>query len=314
MTLTLKINIFYILLIIHFYLYLKENHEKLVTNINATSISDYKGEEGSNEEINEVDKAKKESIEEVIKKGCIVKNRTVDTEVVDGLELSVECASEKEESSSENEDEKEIRPRPKTEIIFDLNESDCKGSLSEAEKSDLQEATNTLEIKSEKIKKKKSRTSFSKIKASESEDSLNNNSDEDYSPRTKKKMKKSPTTSKTKRSVEPKRGRGAKKYSYKNTEDISDDDESVDSTERINKTKTKDKMEELSEKESSASKSNNNSASESNNNSEDEKNFVKNKRTRRSNTVSNFLNIKKLICIIYNYVINICLYHVIKLF
>lgn len=201
----------------------------------------------------------------------------------------MECASDKEEPSSESEDEKETKPRPKTIIVkAEPNESELECSTSETEKFDSQEVTNTLEIKSEKkAKKRGARTSFSKLKTSESEDSQNNNSDEDYSPRTKKKIKKSPVTKKTKRSVESKRGRSVKKYSYKkNTEHISDDD-SATSTEKINKVgKTKNGTEEeLSEKDSSAS--------ENNNNSEDEKKL--NKRTRRSNAdPDNNLQIQKL--------------------
>ncbi|KAL6420117.1 hypothetical protein ACFW04_014078 [Cataglyphis niger] len=256
------------------------SYKKSITNTIAISISnDEEGEKENNEEINETDEQAKEQNEKNgIKKKHISKNRNVDTEVVDGLELSVECASDKEEPSSESENEKEIKPRPKTIIVkAEPNESELECSTSEAEKSDSQEVTNTLEIKSEKkVKKRGSRTSFSKLKASESEESQNNNSDEDYSPRTKK-MKKSPITKKTKRFVESKRGRGVKKYpSKKNTEHISDD-ESVTSTERINKPRKikNETEEELSEKDSSAS--------ESNNNSENEKEFSKNRRTRRSN-------------------------------
>ncbi|XP_029659132.1 HIRA-interacting protein 3-like [Formica exsecta] len=256
-------------------------HKKPVTNTIAISISNDE-EEGkeSNEEINEADEQTKEqSKKNGIKKKHIAKNRIVDTEVVDGLELSVECASDKEEPSSESENEKETKPRPKTIIVkAEPNESELECSMSETEKSDSQEVTNTLEIKSEKkVKKRGSRISFSKLKASESEGSQNNNSDEDYSPRTKKRMKKSPMAKKTKHSVESKRGRGVKKHSSKKiTEHISDDD-SVTSTEKINKAKKTESEteEELSEKDSSAN--------ESNNNSENEKEFLKDRRTRRSN-------------------------------
>lgn len=242
--------------------------------------NDQEEEKESKEEINEADEAKEENEENGIKRKRIAKNRIVDTEVVDGLELSVECASDKEEPSSESEDEKEIKPRSKTIIVkAEPNESEFE-CMSETEKSDSQEVTNTLEIKSEKkVKKRGARTSFSKLTTSDSEESQNNNSDEDYSPRTKK-MKKSPLTKKTKRSVESKRGRNVKKYSFKkNIEHVSDDD-SVTSIEKINKArKTKNGTEEeLSEKDSSAS--------ENNNNSEDEEES-KNRRKRRSNAVNN---------------------------
>ncbi|XP_070171977.1 HIRA-interacting protein 3 [Polyergus mexicanus] len=252
-------------------------HKKPVTNTIAISISN---DEEEGKESNETDEQTKEQSEKNgIKKKYIAKNRIVDTEVVDGLELSVECASDKEEPSSESENEKETKPRPKTIIIkAEPNESELECSTSEAEKSDLQEVTNTSEIKSEKkVKKRESRTNFNKLKASESEDSQNNNSDEDYSPRTKKKMKKFPMTKKTKRSVELKRGRGVKKHPSKKSIEHISDDESMTSSEKINKAKkTKSETEEeLSEKDSSAS--------ESNNNSENETEFLKSRRTRRSN-------------------------------
>lgn len=218
------------------------------------------------------------------------KKRTVDTEVVDGLELSVECESDR-EPSSENEDQKDTKPRPKTIIVkAKPNDSELECSSSQEEKSDSQEAIDTVENKPErkKWKRRGPRTSFSKLKASGSEDSHNNNSDEDYSPRTKKKMKKLPMTKRSaKRFTESKRGRGggARRNSRKSIEDISNG-ENTDaiSTERTNtQTKNKEAKEELSEKESLAS----NSASISN--SEDEEKSVKGRRGRRSNAVSNSL-------------------------
>ncbi|EFN77379.1 chromatin modification-related protein EAF7 [Harpegnathos saltator] len=211
------------------------------------------------------------------------KNRTIDTEVVDGLELSVECASDKEGSSSESTDEKEIKPRPKTLIVkAEPNESELECGSSEDEKSDTQKTSDKVTTKLEKKKGKRrgKRTSFSKLKTSGSEDSQNNNSDEDYSPRTKKKVKKSPAPKRsTKRSTESKRGRGgAKKNSHKrNTEDTSDD-ENLDtiSADKTDETMKKNEAEEkLSGKESSASKS------EDESNSEDEEKSKKARRSRR---------------------------------
>lgn len=243
------------------------------------------------EEIDETIDGKEDSEEDEMKKQRIAKRCTVDTEVVDGLELSVECASEKDESSSESEDEKDIKPRLKTIIVkAEPNESELDCS-SDGEKSDSQRAlVDMVEIKSEKsrAKRRSSRTSFSKLKISGSEDS---NSDEDYSPRTKKKMKKlsSLTTRRLmnkNRSIESEAGRGrggiGGNSHKKNTERISDEDEDAHAT-VINKademTKIKNGMEEeLSEKESS-------SKDESDNNSEREERSTKD-RGRRSNTVS----------------------------
>lgn len=227
------------------------------------------------------------------------KRRHVDTEVVDGLELSVECASDKDDSSSESEDEKDVKPWPKTIIVKaepTESELDCS---SDGEKSDSQRAlVDTLQVKSErnKTRRRGSRTSFSKPKVSGSEDSQNSNSDEDYSPRTKKRMKKSaltatkkPTTTNKHRSVESKRGRASRDTrgpSYKkNAEYISDRDEDEDATvvERAAKAiKTKNGMEEeeeFAEKESS-------SKDESDNNSEKEETSTKGRRMRRDNAVS----------------------------
>lgn len=239
------------------------------------------------EELDETIDRKEESEEDGIDKQRTAKRCIVDTEVVDGLELSVECASDKEEPSSESEDERDTKPRSRTIIVkAEPNESELDCS-SEEEKSDSPQVTDTLEIKSEKnrAKRRGSQTSFSKLKASGSEDSQNSNSDEDYNPRTKKKMKKSlimrRSTNKH-RSVDSKRGRGKgirrnshKKYAELEEEEIAH----ATVAERANKTmKTKNEMEELSEKESS-------DKSESDNNSEKEERSTKGRR-RRSNAVS----------------------------
>ncbi|XP_011874810.1 PREDICTED: HIRA-interacting protein 3-like [Vollenhovia emeryi] len=227
-----------------------------------------------------------------IKKEPFVKKH-VDTEVVDGLELLVECASDKDESSHESEGEKDVKPRPRTIIVKaepSESELDCS---SDGVKSDSQRApVDAVEIKSEKsrgTKRKGSRTSFSKLKASDSEDSQNSNSDEDYSPQTKKKMRKSLMAKKSTgkyRSTESKRGRGrgARGNSHKkNAERVSDVDineegEDAEATvkEREDETaKGKNGMEEkLSEGEISSTKD------ESDDNSEGEERSVKGKRRK----------------------------------
>lgn len=240
------------------------------------------------EEVGEMIHGKSE--EDEMKKQHTVKKRTMDTEVVDGLELSVECASDKDESSSKSEDEKDVKPWPKTIIVkAEPNESELDCS-SDEEKFDSQRAlVDTLDIKSEKSRTKRrgSRTSFSKLKVSGSEDSQNSNSDEDYSPRTKKKMKKTClTTRKTTnkhRSVESKRrgrGRGTRGNSHKkNAEYTPDEDEDACATVASKTIKTKNGIEEeLSEQESS-------SKNESDDNSETEKRSVKG-RKRHGNAVS----------------------------
>jgi len=245
---------------------------------------------GANELKEEIEMIDREEgrIEEMKKRHTA--RHTVDTEVVDGLELLVECASDKEESNPESEDEKDTKPRPRTIIIkAEPNESELDCS-SEGEKSDSQQITDTLEIKSEKSRAKRrgSRTSFSKLKASGSEDSQNSNSDEDYSPRTKKKIKKSLMTKRSTNrhcSVESKRGRGRgiRRNSHKKNADISDNEDACTTVaERADKMTTKTKNgieEELSERES---------LSESDNNSKKEEGSMKGRRRRHSNAVSLF--------------------------
>ncbi|XP_076642191.1 uncharacterized protein LOC143352994 [Halictus rubicundus] len=139
--------------------------------------------------------AKNEEAEEDEKNGKPKKKRDKsqieDTEVVEGLELSVECASDKESSSSsESENEKDKKPKPKTIIIkAKPNDSELDISSSEAEKSDLQDASEVKPKQNTKKGKRKARTSFSKPTDGDSEEN-DDVSDEDYSPRTKRKLKK----------------------------------------------------------------------------------------------------------------------------
>ncbi|XP_011163085.1 cylicin-1 isoform X2 [Solenopsis invicta] len=274
------------------------------TSVVSTSENNQVGTEDNEVFKKEIDEkliAKKEAgMKKQARNNQETKKCTVDTEVVDGLELYVECASDKEESSSDSEKEKDAKPRPKTVIVkAEPNESELDCS-SEGVKSDSQRATDTLEIKLEKsrVKRRSSRTSFSKLKASDSEDSQNSNSDEDYSPRTKKKMKKSLTTKRLTnehRLVESKRGRGkSTRYSPKknadhNNDHISDEDTHATVTEKANETtKIKNEMEEeLSERESL-------SKSSSDNDSEKEERSRKGRKRRRSNVKPQDKHIQKL--------------------
>lgn len=266
-----------------------ENNQQQVTTGNNTITT--------KEEINETVDEKKDGEKDATRKQHTVKRDIADTQVVDGLELSVECASDKDESSSESQDEKDVKPWPRTIIVkAEPNESELDCSSNE-EKSDSQRSlVDTLEIKSEKSKENKSkrrgsRTNFSKLKVSGSEDSQNTDEDEDYSPRTKKKMKKSSLTTKKSinkhRSVESKRGRGKgtrKSCHKKNIEYTSDEEEDAHTTTVVEEadetTKTKNGMEkEPSEKESL-------SKDESDSNSERERKSVKDSRKRgHSNAV-----------------------------
>ncbi|XP_043253039.1 DNA ligase 1-like [Colletes gigas] len=145
------------------------------------------------------------------------KSQIQDSEVVEGLELSVECASDKETSSSESEDETDKKPKPKTIIVkAKPNDSELDVSSSEAEKSDSQDATEVLSKQNAKKEKKRGRTSFSKTKVTDSEEN-DDISDEDYSPRTKKKLKKTTVNKKAvKLPSESKRGRGSVKKATQN--------------------------------------------------------------------------------------------------
>ncbi|XP_076760860.1 uncharacterized protein LOC143429235 [Xylocopa sonorina] len=142
------------------------------------------------------------------------KSQIENAEVVEGLELSVECASDKESSSvSENEAEENKEPKPKTIIVkAKPNDSELDISSSEADKSDSQDASEVKPKQTTKRGKKKGRTSFSKTKNTDSEENNDDVSDEDYSPKTKKKLKKVMTSKKT---TESKRGRGKTKREVK---------------------------------------------------------------------------------------------------
>ncbi|CAK9819769.1 HIRA-interacting protein 3 [Anthophora plagiata] len=157
-----------------------------------------------------------------------------DAEVVEGLELSVECASDKESSStSESEDEKDKKPKPKTIIVkAKPNDSELDVSSSEAEKSDSQDASEVTPKQTAKKGKKRGKTSFSKTKNTDSEDNSDSISDEDYSPRTKRKLKK---TVANKKSTESKRGRSrTKKVAKTSIEEKDEEDENSNVAEDVN--------------------------------------------------------------------------------
>lgn len=176
-----------------------------------------------------------------------------DAEVVEGLELSVECASDKESSSSsDSESEKDKKPKQKTIIVkAKPNDSELDVSCSEAEKSDSQQLS---EVKSKQIAKKgkkSGRGSFGKAKNTDSEEN-DNVSDEDYSPRTKRKLKKASTKT-TKAPIESRRGRGRpKKGTQKSIEQEDEEDEEDEGSVTVEDKKLE---ESLSDEESLKSKS-----------------------------------------------------------
>lgn len=268
------------------------------TNSITNAITSFKDGEEKKEvfasieakEINQI--SHKENIEED------KTNQFMDTEVVDGLELSVECASDKEDLNSESEDERNVKPRSKTIIVkVKPEDSELECSSSEEEKYNSREIINinASKIKSEKknVKRKGTRNS-SKMKTSASEDNQTNNSDEDYSPRTKKKIKRPTIKKQIKHIKESKKERSGdtKKSSVKKSSECTLDDDkndkknaecTLDDTTKITleeeSIKIKDEIEEnLSENESSTSQS-------EDKNSEDEKESTKNRRERRSNDV-----------------------------
>lgn len=158
------------------------------------------------------------------------KFQTEDAEVVEGLELSVECASDKgSSSSSESEDRNKRQFMPKTIIIkAKPNDSELEISSSEEDKLDLQNISK-LKFKKTVKGKKRNRTSFSAIKNTDSEENNDDNSDEDYSPKTKKKFKKS-----TKSSIESKKEYNkAKKGIKRSIENLDGEDENSNITEEL---------------------------------------------------------------------------------
>ncbi|XP_046739439.1 HIRA-interacting protein 3-like isoform X2 [Diprion similis] len=173
-----------------------------------------------------------------------IKEKSIDSEVVDGLELSVECASDKEASSSENDEEKASKPRPKTIIVTaEPNDSELEVGSSEAERSDNDHKVTENDVKTKKRTGK--RKSFTKVASSRSEDSLDSNSDdEDYSPQNKKKLKKAATPKKvTPRKMKPKKDQKSVEKSVtesdSNSEQSKSDDEDMNLADRAKKRSAK---------------------------------------------------------------------------
>lgn len=209
--------------------------------------------------------------------------------MVEGLELSIECASEKEELNSESENENDIKPWTKTIIIkAEPNKSELECS-SEEESFFSQDATNTLQTG--KRKKGSSQTNSSKLKFNESDDSQDNNSREDYSLQTKRTNKLLTLKKSPKYSVILKK-RQSKDVQRKKSNKHIFDDENLEAIEEVKKEiKIKNETEEkLLKKKSSISKTDSTiSKTESINNSVDEDMSVKHKKKKYNNIVSNDL-------------------------
>ncbi|XP_018394643.1 PREDICTED: dentin sialophosphoprotein-like isoform X2 [Cyphomyrmex costatus] len=285
--------------------------QKPITSASAMSVSENE-EESTGNEVKEIDKTietEENNKENKMKKRHIAKKYIVDTEVINGLELSVERASdesnsdnedEKDASSSDSEDEKDAKPRPKTIIEkAEPNESELDySSEGEGKSDDSQQITDSFKISQKnKAKRKISQTSFNKLKTSESEDNQNSNSDEDYNPRTKKKIVKSPTMKKSTdkhRSGESKRGRGRDiRNSHKKSTKYVSDDENTATAEKANKTvQIKNGQEEkLSDVESSKSESDSNSTEENSMKSrKGRNNAIENKQIKQIKNLKKYLS------------------------
>ncbi|XP_060817311.1 uncharacterized protein LOC132907871 isoform X2 [Bombus pascuorum] len=225
----------------------QENESNILTdvkqqgNIHIETISNFNTNNVTIEEKTEI-----EEEDNVKSKRKNKKFQIEDAEVVEGLELSVECASDKESSSSsESESEKDKQLKPKTIIVkAKPNDSELDVSSSEADKSDSQE---TLEIKPKQTGKKEKKR--------------------DYSPKTKKKLKKAGANKKfTKSATESKKGGGrARKKVKKPIENVDGEDENSNITEDLKS------EENTSDRKSVKSKSENESDSEDNSQNEKSK-------------------------------------------
>ncbi|XP_076276605.1 uncharacterized protein LOC143207258 [Lasioglossum baleicum] len=181
------------------------------------------------------------------------KSQIEDTEVVEGLELSVECASDKESSSSESEseNEKDKKPKPKTIIIkAKPNDSELDVSTSEAEKSDLQDSSEVKPKQSTKKGKRKARTSFSKPTTDDGDSEENDDddvSDEDYSPRTKRKLKKTQANKRKSSSSSASELKGSHDRAKQIDEKVVEEEEEEEEEEKKKKKKKKKGKEEEEE-------------------------------------------------------------------
>lgn len=225
----------------------KENESNILTdvkqqgNIHLDTVLNFNTNNATIEEKTEV-----EEEDNVKSKKKNKKFQIEDSEVVEGLELSVECASDKESSSSsESESGKDKQLKPKTIIVkAKPNDSELDVSSSEADKSDSQE---TFEIKPKQTGKKEKKR--------------------DYSPKTKKKLKKAGANKKfTKSTTESKKGGGRARKKVKNPiENVDGEDENSNITEDLKS------EENTSDRKSVKSKSENESDSEDDSQSEKSK-------------------------------------------
>ncbi|XP_046415344.1 HIRA-interacting protein 3-like [Neodiprion fabricii] len=228
-----------------------------------------------------------------------VKEKSIDSEVVDGLELSVECASDKEASSSENDEEKASKPRPKTIIVTaEPNDSELEVGTSEAEKSDSNQKVTENDVKTKKRTGK--RKSFTKVTSSRSEDSLDSNSDdEDYSPQNKKKLKKAATLKKvTPRKTKPKKNRKSVEKSVTETDSDSEksksEDEDMNLADRAKKRSAKN-VNKISQKDESNSESSNEADDMNDSDDKNKKNGKRKSKDQDPNSDKKIKGLKKYI-------------------
>ncbi|KAI4494212.1 hypothetical protein M0802_009081 [Mischocyttarus mexicanus] len=185
-----------------------------------SSVTETLDKSVANENVNNSLKNIENSLDESINLN-VTTSSTKETEVVDGLELSVECASDKEDSSSESDKDKDLKPRTKTIIVkAKPNESELEVSSSEVEESEEQNLNERK--KNLKQGKQKNVKTSSNVKISGSEDSSDNNTKgEEYKPKNKKKPKKNLNKKTTKPLTVSKRGRGARKVNLRKGNDKS---------------------------------------------------------------------------------------------
>ncbi|KAK2585468.1 hypothetical protein KPH14_010126 [Odynerus spinipes] len=162
----------------------------------------------------------------------VTTSSTKDTEVVDGLELSVECASDKEETSSESDKDNDTRPRKKTIIVkAKPNESELDVSSSEKEESSEQNLTDSSHTQ-KNLKQGKRRTQKSLIntkKTSVLKDSSDSSvHEEENKLQYKKKTKRSPNKKKTKSLSEIKRDHDTRKINSRKQDKNSNNDDDMD--------------------------------------------------------------------------------------
>ncbi|XP_076237075.1 uncharacterized protein LOC143180912 [Calliopsis andreniformis] len=182
----------------------EKKNQKIIDEEHKGSIS---AEHITDVDTKEISMNEKEEEDDIKRKKVDDKSKIEDAEVVEGLELTVECASDKESSSvSEKEEDEDRKSKPKTVIVkAKPNDSELDVSSSETEISDTQDVS--------KVKTKQSIKKGKRTKITYSEENYNV-SDEEYSPRTKRKLKKPLNKKATKSPSESgKRGRIEKEVS-----------------------------------------------------------------------------------------------------